>query len=120
MVRTNGRNRTFYKFSDLYILPVKVHFDGSSLATVLSMKDVTNLRDVVVIMDSSKEKAILVIVKGQKTFKFLECGSGLYYIDTEHLDKHVEKFKNNNNVLNHYSALPTLSENKKGYTQGEI
>ena len=53
-VRTNVGNRTFYKFDNLDILPVKVHFDGSSLATVLSMKDVKNLRDVVVIMDSSK------------------------------------------------------------------
>ena len=78
------------------------------------MKDVTNLRDVLVIMDSSKEKANSVIFKGQKIFKFLECRLGLYYIDTEHLDKHLEKFKNTNNVLNHDSALQTLSENKKG------
>ena len=74
--------------AELKVLPLKVHYDEDSLATVLSVKDVANIENVKIIMDTSKERAISVIIKGDRIIKFLQCNSGLYYFDTDHPEKH--------------------------------
>ena len=50
---TNGRNKTFKKKGVLKLLPIPVHFEEDSLATVLSLKDVANIKGVHVTMDTS-------------------------------------------------------------------
>ena len=69
---------TFSKFANLEILLLKMHYDGTSLVTVLSMKHVANLKKIVVIMQLSKS----IIVKEEKIIKFFKCQLGLYFINT--------------------------------------
>ena len=49
---TNGGNKNFNKKVVLKLLPILVHFEEDSLATVLSLKDVANINGVHVTMDS--------------------------------------------------------------------
>ena len=61
----------------LIILPLNVHVNNNSLETILSLKDVNNIPEVFMNMDTSIEKAMHVIARDGKVFKFKECGLGL-------------------------------------------
>ena len=98
-LQTNGGHRTFSKLADLKLLPVKVHFDEFSLATVLAVKDLTKIEGVVLYMDTSKDKSISVKIGKSKVIKFIECESGLYYYDTEQPEKHIELFNDTNKTV---------------------
>ena len=95
---------------------MKVHFDKFSLATVIAVKDLTKLEDVVLSMNTSKEKSISVIIEKSKVIKYIECRSGLYYHDTEQPERHIGIFNNTNKMVEQYSMLQTVQENKK-FTQ---
>ena len=49
---TNGGDKTFTKKAILRLLPIPVHFEEDSLATVISLKDIANIDGVYVTMDS--------------------------------------------------------------------
>ena len=66
----------------LFDFPV---FNSKSLANIISLKDV--MAQFCITMDSLVEKVILVHVNDDMVYKFMECGQGLYYLDTKHLDK---------------------------------
>jgi len=59
-VVTNGGPRNFGHSAMLKILPIKVHFDPTFMATILSMKDVANIFDARLNMDTQLEQAIIV------------------------------------------------------------
>ena len=50
------------------------------------LKDVNNISGVVVTMDTLIEKAVNVILRDRKLFKFNEFGLGLYYYGMESTD----------------------------------
>ena len=81
------------------LLPIPVHFEEDSLARVLSLKDVSNIKGVYVTMDTRAEKSILVHLSDKKVLNFLECDSGLYFYDTRN---------NNNKSVVSYSAVQTV------------
>ena len=57
---TNGGFNTFTNILSLILLPLEVHYNEDSMAKLLSLKDVSYLRGVSLVMDASKERAILV------------------------------------------------------------
>ena len=59
-VDTNGGFNTFTNILSLNLLPLEVHYNEDSMAKLLSLKDVSYLRGVSLVMDASKERAILV------------------------------------------------------------
>ena len=93
------------------LLPIPVHFEEDSHATVLSLKEVENIKRVYVTMDAKVEKFILVHLGDIKVLKFLECDLGLYFYDTRN---------NNNKSVVSYSAVQTVTENELFYTKSEI
>ena len=93
------------------LLPILVHFEEDSLATVLSLKEVDNIKGVYVTMDTSVEKSILVHLGDGKVLKFLEWDLGIYFYDTRN---------NNNKSVVSYSAVQTVTENELFYTKFEI
>ena len=99
---TNGVSKTFRKRAFLKLLPIRVHFEEDSLATVLFIKDVANIKGVYVTMDTRAEKFISVHLGDGKVLKFLECNSGLYFYDT---------CNNNDKYVVSYSDLQTFTAN---------
>ena len=55
---TNGGTVVYNKIGDLNFLPLKVYVNDNSLVDVLSMKDVLQITDLYVMMDSRRENAI--------------------------------------------------------------
>ena len=107
----NGGNKTFRKRASLKLLPITVHFEEDSLATVLLLNDVANIEGVYLTMDTRAERSILVHLGDGKVLKFLECDSGLYFYDTRN---------NNNKPVVSNSALQKFTENELFYTKSEI
>jgi hypothetical protein len=111
-IYTNGGSQHFDSKGKLNMLPVDVHFNGGSMANILSMKDVVSLPSVKVTMDSMKERALLVEFQ-ERVYKFQECANGLYYYDTNNSDKPKPEVTN-------YSCLQTVKDNKEYFTRQEI
>ena len=84
--------------------------NGNSLATILSLIDVNNIPVVRVTMDAMIEKAMNVVLGYVTVFKFKSCVSGLYYYDVAITD--VQYSAKNNSMVNPYSLLSTVNDNK--------
>jgi hypothetical protein len=112
---TNGGAQIFNKQGDLNILPLKVHVNESSLANILSLKDVASIPGIKITMDTSKERAIYVHLDGKdaEEIKFSECNDGLYYYD-------VSASNNIKTTVNNYSFLSTVANNKRIFTAREV
>ena len=82
-VSMNGGLISFDKKSTLKLLPMKVHFNKNSMATILSFKEVADIPGVRITTDTKQEIAMTVSLGNGKTFKFKECESGLYFYDTK-------------------------------------
>ena len=106
-VDTNGGRKTFNQVGVFKLPPVKKHFCASSMAAIISMKDIANIPGVRIKMDTALDRAIFVEYKG-KTYKFKKCDEGLYYLDVT--DKFGHTLTNNKYQVEEYSYLPDLGK----------
>jgi len=111
---TNGGEITFTHTAVLNSLPLSVHFDERSLATILSMKDIARIPGARITMDSAKERAVFVKLADRTVLKFEECSSRLYYFDSNNFNK-----KSVISVIG-YSALETVAANELQYMESEL
>jgi hypothetical protein len=109
---TNGGATFYNQIATLKLLPLDVHFNEDSMVTILSVKDVANLDNVHITMDTRQERVIFVHHDG-KVLKFKECADGLYYYDTA-------ACKPNNVDITNYSFLETVADNSKFFSADEI
>ena len=117
---TNGGTQVYKQLGVLKDFPLQVHFKSDSLANIISLRDVANISGVVITMDSSKERAIMVKM-GLKEFKFCECPDGLYHYDTSNVCENPSKSKSSViSYPNSYSLVMTVAENKRFFTKKEI
>ena len=79
LIHTNGGDKIFQKQGDLNIIPMIAHFDPTSLANILALKDVRKTPGVCITMDTDEEAAMLVHLPNGNILNFKECGDGLYY-----------------------------------------
>ena len=77
---------TFY--TDSVAKAFSVHVNNNYLATIISLKYVTNMSGVCVTMDILIEKAVNVVMRDGTVFKFKKCGLVLYYYDMASTDDH--------------------------------
>ena len=104
---TNGGSMTYHQSGQLRILPdLKVYYNLNSLANLLSMGYVTDHYRVT--MDSAMDGAIVIHTEKSR-LKFVKCGHGLYYHDTNY---------NHNDTG--YSFLSSVAHNKLYYTRREV
>ena len=81
---TNGGLLSYNVIGDCKLIPVQMHYNGDSIANVLSLKSVTSIPGAHVTMDSNVERAISVKLPNRvETIKFIECSDGLYYHNTK-------------------------------------
>ena len=71
-VITNGGRQTFKHIAVLKDLPLQVYYKKDSLANIVALRDVANIPGVNILMDTSKERAIMVKMNAEKILKFLE------------------------------------------------
>ena len=116
-VVTNGGRQTFEHIAVMKELPLQVYYKKDSLANIIALRDVANIPGVSITMDTSKERAIMVKVDEEKSFKFLECPDGLYHFDTSNILNKCSKTKTD---VIPYSFAMTVAENKKYFTKREI
>jgi len=82
------------------------------MANLLYFKDIAEMSDVRIAMETSKEHDFHVLLPSKHVFKFSECGKGLYYLDTKDLT-------NNNKSkvsINTYPVLQTVNSNTEYFT----
>ena len=93
-----------------------MHFKKDSMATILSLKSVSEIPGARITLDTDVSKNITLFLADGRTFVFEQYNSGLYYYDTK---IPVESDKNNKELIN-YSFLNTVSNNKTYFTKQEI
>ena len=111
---TNGGSIIYKEVADCKLLPLKVNVNKDSLANVLSFKQVTEIPDVKITTDTSKEEAFTICLKNRIEMKF-KCNEGLYYYDTN--SNNHSKSKVNNYGVN---LLITVANNKLFFTKTKI
>ena len=84
--------------------------NDNPLAIQNPLNDLNNIPVVHVNMDTSIEKAVNIILRSRKVFKFKECVSGLYYYEIASTD--VKDSSKTNATIFPYSLLSTVTENK--------
>jgi len=115
MIYTNGGTRVFDQIGILKLLPIEVHYNGSSMANILAMKDIVVLPNVCVLMDSAMELAIKVEFDN-KVYKFQQFKDGLYVCDLSSFSPSTKS----TDPAKEYSYLQSVSNNLKYYTRTKI
>ena len=90
---------------------MQLHYNSSSLATILSVKDVAAIPGVFITMDTREEQSMLVHYNSD-IFRFKQCKDGLYFYDT------ADNY--NSSTVTDYSLLQSVNDNRKFYTRQEI
>ena len=113
-VITNGGGMRFKQKGKLKLLPLEVHYNVDSLATILSFKKVAGLPGVHVYYDNHVNDVFFLQLPNQFILKFKACEQGLYYLDTTNLNIN-DVFHNH-----HVNFLSTVAHNKEYFTKSEI
>ena len=90
------------------MLPITVHFKADSMATILSLKTVSEIDGSRLTMDTAKDKDITLTLKSGNNFIFKQYENGLYFLDT----KNPEHFVKTKSELSNYSLVQTVQANK--------
>ena len=106
----------FEQIADLRILPITVHFKVDSMATILSVKTVSEIKGARLTMDTQVNKNITLTLEDGRSFIFSQFRNGLYYFDTNTI---VTNSKPKSELVN-YSFLNTVSDNKQFFSTQEI
>ena len=86
------------------------------MATILSLKTVSEIDGARVTMDTAVDKCIKLTVKNGDCYVFKMYENGLYYFDTTN----TEQFIKNKSLLPNYSLLQTVKENKTYFSKQKI
>ena len=98
---TNGGLQKYEHVENLKLLPVVVHFKDDLMATIPSLKTVSELEGSRLTMDTAVDNSIALMMKNGDTYIFKMYENGLYFFDTNNTDY----FFNNKSQLFNYSLL---------------
>ena len=59
-VYTNGGQKSFRQVATLKLHPLDIYYNKNSMVNILSLKDVASIPGIIIIMNSTVERAILV------------------------------------------------------------
>ena len=116
-VYSNG-GHVDYKFgATLRIMPFRVYYNKKGIANILSLSAVAS--EFRVTMDTDAATSIMVHINDNEVLEFKQCGSGLYYFDTDQ-DEAKRSVTNVSQEVTNYSLLSTVKSNKSYFTRKEI
>ncbi len=119
-IKTNGGSHSSSMLGDLAGFGT-VWYNPSSLANILSLKEVRKVRQVV--MDSNVEAAMTVYKQDGTTMKFREFENGLYF---HNASVGLDVTPSNNKLTNYshpppqYGFINTMADAKERFTKREI
>ena len=116
---TGGGTHTFDQKEVFNLLHIAAHFDLSSLANIISMKDVASLPGARVTMDSTINRAIVLHYNGTQ-FVFQECADGLYFLDASQANRNHSNHSVNHYSRNNFQLVTTVKDNLQHFTKREI
>lgn len=116
-ILTNGGSLNYDKMATLKLLQMDIHYNASSMATILSLASVDALDGVYITMDTREKKAIMVHVNGS-ILVFKMCFDGLFYFDTANRLAHT--INDDKEAVIPYNFLQTVGGNKSFFTKREI
>ena len=70
-------------------IPVKVHYNESSLANILSMATLINTPGITIEQNTAVEPSIFVHIKGRHSIKVKKSDHGLFYYDYRYPEEHL-------------------------------
>ena len=114
---SNGGTVDYELRSTMKMFPLDVHYNENSIANVMSLYHLVQVKDLVITMDNRKDYGFHVTYAGKK-YHFLPYSTGLYYWDT--LREPITVDTNTNDNVSPYSLLQSVEDNKKFYTSSEI
>ena len=121
---TNGGKQVYNLIANLNILPITVHLKKSSMATILSLKTISNIPGARLYLDTAANKDIKLTLEDGRVLIFKQHQNGLYFYDTNvELSKPkplLQDYSLLQTVTQDYSLLQTVTENKSYFTRQEI
>ena len=89
---TNGGSITFNEYGCLKLLPsVRVYLNRNSAATILALKDLTDIPEAFIFHDSRIIDAFLLVFSSGRIMEFKRAMHGLYYYDLHNFNTHEHK-----------------------------
>ena len=102
-IYTNGGVLEYNQMGDFVHLPLKIYYNPLSIANILSLKAVSEIKGYRVSMDTSEDPSIR-LHHGNETLRFPHSRNGLYYCTVEEMNSFSSKVR---------SAEQTSSEPNK-------
>ena len=116
-MKGNGGCMNYCLKSTMSLFPLSVHYNEKSIGNILSFFDLVRVPGLVITLDSRENYGFNVTYMG-KMYHFLPYENGLYYYDSRVEPRSIaDKTKE---VVNHYSFLQSVEDNKAFYSQREI
>ena len=107
-IYTNGGALEYNQMGDFVHLPLKIYYNPLSIANVLSLKAVSEIKGYHVSMDTSEDPSIR-LYHGNETLRFPHSNNGLYYCTAEEMNYFSSKVRSAepNKTHRHVSFLQT-------------
>jgi len=115
-IHTNGGELTYREIGDFKFLPIEVFYNPKSIANVLSLKAVDNVKGFHIEMNTSVDPFINVI-KGNHKLRFMHSDTGLFYCTVDNMRQFHEDISRNSKSI---SLLSTKKDHNTKYTPEEI
>ena len=96
----------------LRLLPLDVHFNEASMATIVSFSDVCDIDGIRVIFDSNMGIHFDVILPTGETLRFKRVNLKLFYFDTNIDSSFITNLSKPKHSIIEYSNLQTVTDRK--------
>ena len=111
---TNGGGMKFTEMGQLKLLPLNIHYNADSIATILSFHVLAKLPGIHLQYDNLVDDKIYMTLPNKQRLVFAPCDRGLYFLDSSKLNS--QPFTTNTD----YNLITTVQKNKEFWTQKEI
>ena len=118
VVQSNGGTMRYDKDAQLKLFPIRVYYNPSSAANILSFGELEEIPGLFITYDGRVEKSFLIHYNGA-IFRFRKCSERLYFFNGI-VTADSTKSKDISNSTLHQSFIQTVAENKQTYSQDEI
>ncbi len=113
-IHTNGGRLTFHEIGSFKYLPLQVYYNPDSIANVLLLKAVAEMKDFHIEMNTKFELTIS-LVKNNRRLLFKHNNAGLYHCTIHELQNFYEELQGSDSVM-----LLSMGNQEAKYTTEEV
>ncbi len=115
---STGGTTVFTMKATCKLIPIEVWYKSSSLANILSLKEIASLPGAKVTMDTSVKDSIMVHLPNGSIIPFKQYNDGLFVFDTR--NDNIIQQDNTKSTVTNYSFVSTVQQNKSFFTRAQI